>query len=100
MVKLSWSGTVISLSPWNIGYLLTGFLVTIVICPLLVAWHRVEAMYVMEVDYFHFQKKKELSSQGYEAVSDDVVAQLYIDEKALQLFLWADTEDRAAKFSK
>ncbi|XP_044172966.1 vacuolar protein sorting-associated protein VTA1 homolog isoform X2 [Acropora millepora] len=46
------------------------------------------------------KKKKELSSQGYEAVSDDVVAQLYIDEKALQLFLWADTEDRAAKFSK
>ena len=57
-------------------------------------------MYVMGIDYFHFQKKKELSSQGYEAVSDDVVAQLYIDEKALQLFLWADTEDRAAKFSK
>lgn len=46
------------------------------------------------------KKKKELSSQGYEAVSDDVVAQLHIDEKALQLFLWADTEDRAAKFNK
>ncbi|KAL9968548.1 hypothetical protein ACROYT_G020656 [Oculina patagonica] len=44
--------------------------------------------------------KKELSSQGYEAVTDDVVAQIYIDEKALQLFLWADTEDRAAKFNK
>ncbi|XP_078372600.1 vacuolar protein sorting-associated protein VTA1 homolog [Oculina patagonica] len=46
------------------------------------------------------QTKKELSSQGYEAVTDDVVAQIYIDEKALQLFLWADTEDRAAKFNK
>lgn len=46
------------------------------------------------------QTKKELSSQGYEAVTDDVVAQIYIDEKAVQLFLWADTEDRAAKFNK
>ena len=53
IVKLSSSGTVISLSPWNIEYLLTGFLVTIVICPLLVAWHGVEAIYVMRVDYFH-----------------------------------------------
>ena len=46
------------------------------------------------------QTKKELSSQGYEAVTDDVVAQIYIDEKAVQLFLWADTEDRAANFNK
>ena len=49
---------------------------------------------------YYLQKKKELSSEGYEAVSDDVVAQLHIDEKAVQLFLWADTEDRAANFNK
>ena len=46
------------------------------------------------------QTKKELSSQGHEAVTDDVVAQLHIDEKAEQLFLWADTEDRNANFNK
>ena len=46
------------------------------------------------------QKKKELGSAGYEAVSEEDVAQLHIDEKALQLFLWADTEDRASNFNK
>lgn len=46
------------------------------------------------------QKKQELSSQGHEAVTNDVVAQIHIDEKAEQLFLWADTEDRNANFNK
>ncbi|KAJ7363603.1 Vacuolar protein sorting-associated protein vta1 [Desmophyllum pertusum] len=46
------------------------------------------------------QIKKELISLGHEAVSNDVVAQIHIDEKALQLFLWADTEDRAGNFNK
>ena len=46
------------------------------------------------------QTKKELSTQGHEAVTDDVVAQIHIDEKAEQLFLWADTEDRNANFNK
>jgi len=41
-----------------------------------------------------------LISQGHEAVTDDAVAQLHIDEKAVQLFLWADTEDRASNFNK
>lgn len=51
-------------------------------------------------EFVILQKKKELVSQGHEAVSDDVVAQLHLDEKALQLFLWADTEDRNANFNK
>ena len=38
--------------------------------------------------------------QGHEAVTNDVVAQIHIDEKAEQLFLWADTEDRNANFNK
>jgi len=46
------------------------------------------------------QTKKELSTQGHEAVTNDVVAQIHIDEKAEQLFLWADTEDRNANFNK
>ena len=41
-----------------------------------------------------------MSAAGHEAVSDDGVAQIHIDEKARQLFLWADTEDRAARFGK
>lgn len=46
------------------------------------------------------QTKKDLSTQGHEAVTNDVVAQIHIDEKAEQLFLWADTEDRNANFNK
>ena len=46
------------------------------------------------------QTKKELGTQGHEAVTNDVVAQIHIDEKAEQLFLWADTEDRNANFNK
>lgn len=55
---------------------------------------------VFEFVLYYLQKKKELSSQGHEAVTDDVVAQLHIDEKAVQLFLWADTEDRAGHYNK
>lgn len=66
---------------------------SIIIC---VEIHNI-ALFIMKLS---LQTKKDLSSQGYEAVTDDVVAQIYIDEKAVQLFLWADTEDRAANFNK
>lgn len=46
------------------------------------------------------KKKKELIEQGHEAVSDDNISKIHIEEKAVQLFLWADTEDRAANFNK
>ena len=49
---------------------------------------------------FLLQTKKELSSLGHEAVSDDTIAKIHVEEKAVQLFLWADTEDRAANFNK
>lgn len=46
------------------------------------------------------KKKKELSAQGHEAVSDEAISKIHVEEKAVQLFLWADTEDRAANFNK
>jgi len=44
------------------------------------------------------QKKKELS--GNEAITNEVVAQAHIENYALKLFLYADTEDRASRFNK
>ncbi|UYV76213.1 VTA1 [Cordylochernes scorpioides] len=37
---------------------------------------------------------------GNEAVSSEVVAQAHMENYALKLFLWADSEDRAGNFSK
>ncbi|EDO44702.1 predicted protein [Nematostella vectensis] len=42
--------------------------------------------------------KKELA--GEDAITSDIVGQAHMDEQARQLFLWADTEDRAARFNK
>ena len=47
-----------------------------------------------------FQRKKELLEQGNEAVTNDTVASAYIETKGLQLFLFADREDRAANFDE
>ncbi|XP_062510551.1 vacuolar protein sorting-associated protein VTA1 homolog isoform X2 [Corticium candelabrum] len=40
--------------------------------------------------------KKELA--GHEAISNDIVGQAFVEERALKLFSYADTEDRAARF--
>ena len=35
-----------------------------------------------------------------EAITSEIVAQAHVESKAIQLFVWADTEDRAARFNK
>ncbi|XP_031569825.1 vacuolar protein sorting-associated protein VTA1 homolog [Actinia tenebrosa] len=42
--------------------------------------------------------KKEFGHE--EAITSEIMGQTYMDEKATQLFLWADTEDRAARFNR
>lgn len=44
-------------------------------------------------------KEKTLRKDN-EAITSDVVAQAHIENRALKLFLWADGEDRAARFNK
>jgi len=44
--------------------------------------------------------KKVLISQGDEAVSNDIVAQAHIENIAVNLFVWADGEDRNGVFNK
>lgn len=44
------------------------------------------------------KKKKEFAAN--EAITNEVVAQAHIENYALKLFLWADTEDRASRFNK
>lgn len=61
--------------------------------------HNVQS-FILNLFFYFWQKKKELIEQGHEAVSDDNIAKIHIEEKAVQLFLWADTEDRAANFNK
>ena len=46
----------------------------------------------------YLQTKKELSQE--EAITNEIVGQAHVEDKAMQLFLWADTEDRAARFNK
>ena len=43
-------------------------------------------------------RKSELASN--EAVSSEVVASAHIENHAMKLFLWADKEDREARFNK
>eukprot|EP00116_Pleurobrachia_bachei_P010072 sb/3470334/ len=43
-------------------------------------------------------RKKELLDQGNDAVTNDTIASAYIETKGLQLFLFADREDRASNF--
>ena len=33
-------------------------------------------------------------------MTNDVVAQAHLENKGVQLFIWADTEDRASRFNK
>ena len=45
-------------------------------------------------------EKSKQSHVNQEAVTNDVVAQAHLESKGVQLFLWADTEDRAGRFNK
>ena len=45
-----------------------------------------------------WQSKKQL--QDVEAVQNEIVAQAHLENYALKLFLYADNEDRAARFGK
>lgn len=44
--------------------------------------------------------KKELIAAGDESVSNDIVAQAHLETKTIDLFTWADTEDRKGVFNK
>ena len=44
------------------------------------------------------QTKARLIAEQNEAVGNDIVASSHIESKALQLFLFADREDRAGNF--
>jgi hypothetical protein len=44
------------------------------------------------------RRKGELA--GNEAVTNEVVASAHIENHAMKLFLWADKEDREARFNK
>ena len=44
--------------------------------------------------------KKGLIASGDESVSNDIVAQAHIETKTINLFTWADTEDRKGVFNK
>ena len=45
-----------------------------------------------------WQTKKQL--QDIEAVQNEIVGQAHLENYALKLFLYADNEDRAARFGK
>ncbi|XP_065057940.1 vacuolar protein sorting-associated protein VTA1 homolog [Rhopilema esculentum] len=44
--------------------------------------------------------KKDLAGQGMEAVSNELVGQAHMEANALNLFTWADQEDRNSNFNK
>lgn len=44
--------------------------------------------------------KKDLVGQGEEAVCNDIVGQAHIETKTVNLFTWADTQDRSGVFNK
>jgi hypothetical protein len=44
------------------------------------------------------RRKGELA--GNEAITNEVVASAHIENHAMKLFLWADKEDREARFNK
>ena len=46
------------------------------------------------------QVKKELTAQGDETVSNDIVGQAHLENITVNLFSWADTEDRSSNFNK
>lgn len=52
------------------------------------------------VAYMDWLEKEKTARKDNEAITNDVVAQAHIENYALKLFLWADGEDRAARFNK
>ncbi len=44
--------------------------------------------------------KKKLAAEGQEAVSNEIVGQAHVESIALNLFNWADREDRKSNFNK
>jgi len=57
------------------------------------------SVYVLAVlSIVSMQSKKQL--QDVEAVQNEIVGQAHLENYALKLFLFADNEDRAARFGK
>ncbi|XP_064487991.1 vacuolar protein sorting-associated protein VTA1 homolog [Ornithodoros turicata] len=52
------------------------------------------------VAYMDWLEQEKVANRDNEAIANDVVAQAHIENYALKLFLWADGEDRAARFNK
>eukprot|EP00794_Sanderia_malayensis_P000347 gene347-980_t len=46
------------------------------------------------------KQKKNLAAEGQEAVANEIVGQAHMESLALNLFNWADREDRKSNFSK
>ena len=51
------------------------------------------------LNLFRSSQTKQSNSQE-EAITSEIVAQAHLENKGMQIFLWADTEDRAARFNK
>ncbi|KAH7938037.1 hypothetical protein HPB49_019390 [Dermacentor silvarum] len=81
--------------------------------PIIAYWCRLYALQTgMKVDrsssesrgflmaYMDWLEKEKAKRKDEEAITSDVVAQAHIETRALKLFLWADGEDRAARFNK
>ena len=47
---------------------------------------------------YSFQSKKAI--RQHEAMESEIVGQVYVEDYALKLFLYADNEDRAGRFGK
>lgn len=45
-------------------------------------------------------EKIKQENKGNEAITNELVAQAHIEQKALALFTWADAQDRAGHFDK
>ncbi|XP_046848949.1 vacuolar protein sorting-associated protein VTA1 homolog [Xenia sp. Carnegie-2017] len=54
--------------------------------------------YLMSLMDLLEKSKQKLTEE--EAVMNDIVAQAHLESKGVQLFLWADNEDRAGRFNK
>ena len=60
--------------------------------------HNIYVQYVDLFTFFPAQSKQSLTNE--EAVTNDVVAQAHLESKGVQLFVWADTKDRAGQSNK
>ena len=60
--------------------------------------HSIDCVLVMILKIVLFQMKKDHVHE--EAISNDVVGQAHLENHALQMFLYADNEDRAGRFGK